>query len=102
MKLANVQRNYDRLATNYDFWNRWLAEPLTGIEALRARTVEGLELHTGDSVLDIGCGTGLNLPYLVEAVGESGRVVALDYSEGMLGKARERVQESGWDNVMLV
>lgn len=102
MKLADVQRNYDRLAGSYDFWNRWLAEPLTGIEALRARTVAQLELQEGDSVLDIGCGTGLNLPYLVEAVGESGRVVALDYSEGMLAKARERVQEKAWDNVVLV
>ncbi|MCO4748134.1 MAG: class I SAM-dependent methyltransferase [Proteobacteria bacterium] len=102
MKLADVQQNYDRLARSYDFWNRWVAEPLTGIEALRAQTVERLELQEGDSVLDIGCGTGLNLPYLVEAVGESGRVVALDYSEGMLAKARERVRQSGWSNVELV
>lgn len=102
MKLADVQRNYDRLARSYDFGNRWLVEPLTGIEGLRAQTVERLSLREGDSVLDIGCGTGLNLPYLVEAVGESGRVVALDYSEGMLAKARERVQERGWDNVLLV
>ena len=102
MKLADVQRNYDRLAGSYDFWNRWLVDPTTGIEGLRARTVERLELQRGDSVLDIGCGTGLNLPFLVEAVGDSGHVVALDYSEGMLSRARERVRDRGWDNVVLV
>jgi ubiquinone/menaquinone biosynthesis C-methylase UbiE len=31
-------------------------------------------------LLDIGCGTGANLPMLREAVGESGRVAAMDYS----------------------
>lgn len=102
MKLQDVQRNYDRLAGSYDFWDRWLSEPLTGIESLRARSVARLGLEEGHTALDIGCGTGLNLPYLVRGVGESGRVVGLDYSAGMLAKARERVEERDWKNVELV
>lgn len=102
MKLADVQRNYDRLAGSYDFWDRWLSEPFAGIDELRARTVSKLALKPGDRVLDIGCGTGLNLPLLVEAVGPEGAVVGLDYSPGMLEKARERVAEAGWANVELV
>ena len=42
-----------------------------------------------DSILEIGCGTGKNTAFLVE-VGE--HVHALDFSEGMIEKAREKVK----------
>lgn len=102
MRLEEVAKNYDALARFYDLGDRWLSRPFARIGQLRAATVERLALGTGDSVLDIGCGTGLNLPLLAEAVGPTGRVVGLDYSEGMLREARRRVEANGWDNVELV
>ena len=42
-----------------------------------------------DSILEIGCGTGKNTAFLVE-IGE--RVHPLDFSEGMIEKAREKVK----------
>jgi len=42
-----------------------------------------------DSILEIGCGTGKNTAFLVD-VGE--HVHALDFSEGMIEKAREKVK----------
>jgi SAM-dependent methyltransferase len=60
-----------------------------------------LGLSGGERVLEIGCGTGaLTLP-LAEAVGEHGRVVAVDISEPMLGAARQKVAERGLRNVTL-
>ena len=41
-----------------------------------------------DSILEIGCGTGKNTSFLVQ-IGK--RVEAVDFSEGMLAKAREKV-----------
>lgn len=41
------------------------------------------------NVLELGCGTGKNTPFLAQ-IGE--RVQALDFSEGMLALAREKVQ----------
>ncbi len=102
MRLEDVARNYDWLAPFYDLGDRWLSRPFARIGALRAATVGRLDLQPGDSVLDIGCGTGLNLPLLVEAVGPTGRVVGLDYSDGMLDQARRRVQANEWQNVQLV
>ncbi len=102
MKLENVSKNYDRLARSYDFWDRWVAEPLAGISGLREQTVATLDLAAGHRVLDIGCGTGLNLPLLVAAVGPEGSVVALDYSQGMLDRAQLKVERSGWRNVVVV
>jgi ubiquinone/menaquinone biosynthesis C-methylase UbiE len=37
-----------------------------------------LALHAGEAALEVGCGTGVFLPLLAEAVGDSGRVVGLD------------------------
>ena len=48
MKLDNVRRNYDRLARPYDFFDRWVAEPLAGMSALREQTVATLELSPGN------------------------------------------------------
>lgn len=102
MKLGDVQRNYDRLAGSYDFWNTHVFDRLVGVERLRERSVDRLGALEGCSVLDIGCGTGLNLPHLVSRVGPTGRIVGLDYSSGMLEQARRRVLENGWGNVELV
>jgi SAM-dependent methyltransferase len=61
-----------------------------------------LGLAGGESVLEIGCGTGaLTLP-VAAAVGEHGRVVAVDISEPMLGAARQKVGEQGLRNVTLL
>jgi SAM-dependent methyltransferase len=92
------------------YWNtvagpRWVATP--GFRERRnqeslALLLAHLRLTGGESVLEIGCGTGaLTLP-LAEAVGEHGRVVAVDISEPMLGAARQKVGERGLRNVTLL
>lgn len=45
------------------------------IETYHRRAVEGLCLKLGDTVVDLGCGTGLNFRYLQTAVGADGRIV---------------------------
>lgn len=64
--------------------------------------MQALELKRGDTVVDLGCGTGLNLPYLHAAVGESGRIIGIDLTPAMLERARQRVRRAGWSNVELV
>jgi len=99
----------DANAAQRRYWNtvagpRWVASP--GFRERRNQESLGLlmarlGLGGGESVLEIGCGTGaLTLP-LAEAVGEQGRVVAVDISEPMLGAARQKVAERGLSNVTL-
>jgi ubiquinone/menaquinone biosynthesis C-methylase UbiE len=57
----------------------------------------------GDVVIDLGCGTGLNFPALVPAVGPEGLVIGIDRSIDMLAMSERRVDVSGWsDRVRLV
>jgi ubiquinone/menaquinone biosynthesis C-methylase UbiE len=96
--LGEITGQYDRVARLYR-----LFEPLYLIFPLaRRRAVEALGLRPGDAVLEVGAGTGRNFPYLVEAVGPSGRVIAVDASEGMLQEARKLVERHGWSNVSLL
>ena len=62
-----VKRLYRRMAPFYDL----MVVPLEwlGARRHRARAVRRLELQPGAIVLDLGCGTGLNLPLLHKAVG---------------------------------
>ncbi len=68
-------------------------------EYLQERAVAALALKQGDSVLDLACGAGVNLPYLFDKVGPSGKIVAVDYSGGMLATARATATVKGWSNV---
>src|SRR6478752_3197857 len=86
---ANSNR-YDRVARLYS-----TLEPLYLIfPPARRRAVKALGLKPGDTVLEIGAGTGRNFPYLVEAVGPSGTVIGVDASKGMLAEARRLVERA--------
>jgi SAM-dependent methyltransferase len=99
----------DANAAQRRYWNtiagpRWVASP--GFRERRnqeslALLLAQLGLNGGENVLEIGCGTGaLTLP-LAEAVGEHGRIVAVDISEPMLDAARQNIAERGLRNVTL-
>ena len=72
------------------------------IPAWRDQAVGALNLSSGDTVIEIGCGTGLNFPRFQEAIGPGGRIIAVDISVDMLHQARQRVADHGWENVDLV
>jgi ubiquinone/menaquinone biosynthesis C-methylase UbiE len=93
---------YRKRAERYDFTANFYY--LIGFRAwaYRRRAVESLDLHRGDTVVEIGCGTGLNFPLLQEAVGPTGRIIGVDLTDAMLVQARQRVIDKGWSNVDLV
>ena len=70
--------------------------------AYRRRAVELLGLRPGDTIVEIGCGTGLNFPLLQQEIGPEGRIIGVDLSPEMLERARQRVHRYAWTNVELV
>lgn len=86
---------YRRRASLYDL-------ELAPFEPYRVDAIGKLRLAPGQTVVDVGCGTGLSFERLRQGVGASGRVIGIEQSPEMLAKARERVRANGWDNVDLV
>jgi len=46
----------------------------------------------GETVLDLGCGAGLDLYFYATAVGEDGKLYGLDICEAMISKARKNLE----------
>src|SRR5207249_3005251 len=53
-------------------------------------------LGGGESVVDLGSGSGTDVFFAAEQVGESGRVVGIDYTEEQLKKARRLAAEGDY------
>jgi len=68
----------------------------------RELLVKTLAVEPGDTVLDIGCGTGLCLPGLQHKIGPTGTIVGIDASQHMLDIAATRVTDNHWRNVQLI
>ncbi len=70
--------------------------------AYRKHAVRALDLKPGQTVVEIGCGTGINFSLLREAIGPSGKIIGVDRTESMLAEAKKKVDAEGWSNVELV
>ena len=89
-----------------DFYGRWAAlydrvATAPGVGRWRRAAAERVA-HPGDTVVEMGCGTGANLPYLQECVGPAGRVVGVDLAGPPLRWARDWAGRYGDDNVAVV
>lgn len=94
------QRLYDRWSRHRGALKAFYAVVFLGREReLRRRSVDALELAPGDRVLELGCGPGNSFDALRAAVGETGLVVGVDYSAGMVDRAAATVRTAEWENV---
>lgn len=97
-----VHAAYQRWAGVYDLavYLYYLVGMRTG--HWRRLAVDALALRPGDTVVEIGCGTGLNFAPIERRIGADGRIIGVDISEAMLARARDRARAAGWRNVELV
>jgi phosphatidylethanolamine/phosphatidyl-N-methylethanolamine N-methyltransferase len=91
LEKRQVERAYELYAPIYDFIFDWIFAPG------RAAAVRQLGLQPHDVTLEVGIGTGLNLPLYPPTA----RLVGIDLSQEMLDKAVERVQTLAMPNVTL-
>jgi ubiquinone/menaquinone biosynthesis C-methylase UbiE len=89
---SHTEGNVIRWASFYDTSVNLLT--LGHAAALRAQTIRLAQIKTGDSVLDVGCGTGDVTLLAREMSGAAGRVVGIDASPEMIavasGKAAQK------------
>jgi len=89
------QPAYDEHARSYE-------RDTAAFQPYRCAVVEALPLHSGQVVLDVGCGTGLCSGLLRDKVGPRGGVVGIEESPEMAAVAREHIVCEGWENVTVV
>jgi len=93
---------YRKKAKHYDVTSRLYPVPGYPHQGQRLRAVQALGLHSGDSVIDLACGTGLNFPLIEDVIGPGGRIIGVDLTDAMLAQAQDRIEAHGWSNVTLV
>ena len=84
-KAAVVEAMFDRIAPRYDLMNRLMTLRLD--QRWRRLTIRLLRIGRGDTVVDLGCGTG-DMCELAAATGA--RVIGIDFAAQMLTHARAR------------
>jgi demethylmenaquinone methyltransferase/2-methoxy-6-polyprenyl-1,4-benzoquinol methylase len=92
-----AKRSYDRLSHFYDL--------LAGSSEVRFMHLglQMMDIANGETVLEIGCGTGKALVELCHQAGKDGKIYALDLSRGMLRKSHSRLAAAGLqDRVILL
>ncbi|MFN8026807.1 MAG: class I SAM-dependent methyltransferase [Acidimicrobiia bacterium] len=80
----------------------WLEREEQHASAARAHreaVLAAAAVGAGETVLDVGCGTGATTLAVARAVGPEGSAVGLDISGPMLARAREHAQAEGLGNV---
>jgi ubiquinone/menaquinone biosynthesis C-methylase UbiE len=98
-----ARNRYDEMSPEYD---HHLGQQLSRIgrylEGIRKSALSELQVRPGQTVIDVGCGTGASFARLVKTVGRDGRVIGVDQSPGMLAVAARRTEQEGWTNVELI
>ncbi len=97
-----VRDLYRKRAKHYDFSANLYY--LIGFRETKYRkmAISQLVLKPGDTLVEIGCGTGLNFRYELHDLGQTGRLIGVDLTDAMLQQAETRVKTNHWGNVTLV
>jgi len=86
---AQAKESYDKISCFYDYF--------AGVfeKKYRNMALDRLNIKRGETVLEVGFGTGHCLKRMAELVGENGKVYGIDISSGMLEVTKQRLEEAG-------
>ncbi|MFL6063524.1 MAG: methyltransferase domain-containing protein [Friedmanniella sp.] len=117
---SEIRRTYTDVSTEQDVefvfptgrrWARALGYPEPELSRVPDATVESFagvanhwllgRVHTGEVVLDVGCGAGTDLLIAAQMTGRAGGAIGVDMTPAMLERAGASVREMGLENVEL-
>ena len=86
---SQAKKSYDKISHLYDYF-------AGGFESnFRNMALEQLNIKSGETVLEIGFGTGHCLKEIAKSVGKTGMVYGVDISSGMLEVTKKRLEKAG-------
>lgn len=99
-KEERVHNVFEKISDNYDKMNSVISFKLH--TKWRQDTMKRMNVQKGKKALDVCCGTADWTIALAEAVGPSGEVVGLDFSQNMLNVGKQKVSEAKLHQVSLI
>jgi arsenite methyltransferase len=108
---VSIDQDQDFIFPTGRAWAQELGYPEPELERIPDATVESFagvanhwllgRIEPGEVVLDLGCGAGTDLLIAAQMTGQTGRVIGVDMTAGMLERARASADEMGIDSVEL-
>ena len=89
-------------ALNHDYKDEWIKkipEKIWNYCATVGNPFNAGNFNKGDSILDIGCGAGVDLCVASLLVGEQGKVIGIDITPAMVEKAKINATLAGLSNI---
>ena len=95
-KQAKAIKYYDKFSKVYD----WISSK-SYYKKPREFAIKELNLNTYQNVLNIPCGTGQNFEYYEKYLLNTGIIIGIDLSKGMLEKAQNKINKNKWTNIQI-
>jgi demethylmenaquinone methyltransferase/2-methoxy-6-polyprenyl-1,4-benzoquinol methylase len=73
---------------------QWIFDPV--------KTLRGADIKSGQTILEVGCGTGFFTIPAAQLIGDQGCLVAMDVSSGFIEQVSKKVQNADLKNVRIV
>ena len=73
---------------------KWLFDP--------SRTLRGADLKPGQTVLEVGCGTGFFTLLAADMIGEDGHLIAMDTLSDYVDRVMQKTKTAGLTNVEVI
>lgn len=98
-----VNRSKTEARQSYNKLSRWY-DLLAGSseEKYKRMGLDLLHAKPGETILEIGCGTGSSLVDLANAVGQDGTILGMDISNGMLAQAAAKIKATAGATIHLL
>jgi ubiquinone/menaquinone biosynthesis C-methylase UbiE len=99
---ADINKKFLDADLDAEQWAKRFEAESREIYACRKDIVKSIGLTAGDSIADVGAGTGIFLELFSNAVSDTGKVYAVEISPRFLDYLEHRIEDEGFENAQVV